>query len=162
MPSILSSAATKCISDVPGLVKHTSTSLAISVRTRLSAPFMVKMTSSECRSVRSGGDHSAARCTGPASLRAPVEMRDGYGRQIDIFEAPHVDRRNAISFRVRSVGVWMHPARGAEAVFDHVIVELVGLRRILRRQQMHRVPRDEPQQRTFPLADRAVARHRAL
>ena len=40
MPSTLSSAATKCISDVPGLAKQVSTPLASSVRTRLSAPFM--------------------------------------------------------------------------------------------------------------------------
>src|SRR4029450_6284717 len=41
MPSTLSSAATKCISDVPGLVKHTLTPPATSVRARLSAPFIV-------------------------------------------------------------------------------------------------------------------------
>src|ERR1700753_2579624 len=38
MPGTRSSAATKCISDVPGLVKQTSTSLASSVRTSSSAP----------------------------------------------------------------------------------------------------------------------------
>src|SRR5262249_19783000 len=40
MPSTLSRAATKCISEVPGLVKLTSTPQATRVRTRLSAPFM--------------------------------------------------------------------------------------------------------------------------
>src|SRR5262249_5817408 len=40
MPSTLSSAATKCISDVPGLVKQTFTPPATSVRARLSAPFI--------------------------------------------------------------------------------------------------------------------------
>src|SRR5882724_11522482 len=40
MPSTLSSAATKCISDVPGLPKQTSTPDPTSVRKRLSAPFM--------------------------------------------------------------------------------------------------------------------------
>src|SRR5271166_6336007 len=40
MPSTLSSAATKCISDVPGLPKQTSTPDPTSVRNRLSAPFM--------------------------------------------------------------------------------------------------------------------------
>src|SRR5688500_11942478 len=40
MPSTLSSAATKCISEVPGLVKQTFTPFATSVRTRLCAPFM--------------------------------------------------------------------------------------------------------------------------
>src|SRR5439155_24895446 len=41
MRSTLSSAATKCISEVPGLVKHTFTPPPTSVRTRLSAPFMM-------------------------------------------------------------------------------------------------------------------------
>src|ERR1700730_16932650 len=40
MPYPLSSAATKCISEVPGLVKHTLTPPATSVRARLSAPFI--------------------------------------------------------------------------------------------------------------------------
>src|SRR5436190_21826805 len=40
MPSTRSSAATKCISEVPGLEKHTSTPPPTSVRTRLSAPFI--------------------------------------------------------------------------------------------------------------------------
>src|SRR4029079_9110452 len=40
MPSTRSSAATKCISDVPGLAKQTSTPPPTSVRTRLSAPFI--------------------------------------------------------------------------------------------------------------------------
>ncbi len=35
-----SSAATKCISDVPGLAKQTSTPAPVSVRRRASAPFM--------------------------------------------------------------------------------------------------------------------------
>src|SRR5258705_7536900 len=41
IPSTLSSAATKCISDVPGLPKQTSTPDPTSVRKRLSAPFML-------------------------------------------------------------------------------------------------------------------------
>src|SRR5689334_15625363 len=40
MPATLSSAATKCISDVPGFAKHTSTPQPTNVRTRDSAPFM--------------------------------------------------------------------------------------------------------------------------
>src|SRR5580698_7699021 len=40
IPSTLSSAATKCISDVPGLPKQTSTPDPTSVLKRLSAPFM--------------------------------------------------------------------------------------------------------------------------
>src|ERR1700760_3908995 len=43
MPSTRSSAATKCISDVPGLVKQTSTPPATRVRTRLSAPFIISL-----------------------------------------------------------------------------------------------------------------------
>src|SRR5689334_11166573 len=39
IPSTRSSAATKCISEVPGLAKHSSTPPPTSVRTRLSAPF---------------------------------------------------------------------------------------------------------------------------
>src|SRR5262245_48517120 len=41
MPGTLSRAATKCISEVPGLVKQTFTPPPSKVRTRLSAPFMV-------------------------------------------------------------------------------------------------------------------------
>src|ERR1700721_3245878 len=40
MPPTLSSAATKCISDVPGFEKQPSTPESTSVRTRLSAPFI--------------------------------------------------------------------------------------------------------------------------
>src|SRR5216110_2200240 len=40
MPSTRSSAATKCISEVPGLAKHTLTPPPTKVRTRLSAPFI--------------------------------------------------------------------------------------------------------------------------
>ena len=40
MPGTRSSAATKCISDVPGLQKQVSTPLFSRVWTRLSAPFM--------------------------------------------------------------------------------------------------------------------------
>src|SRR4051812_10509141 len=40
MPALWSSAATKCISLVPGLAKHVSTPEAMSVSTRLRAPFI--------------------------------------------------------------------------------------------------------------------------
>src|SRR3954468_11472634 len=40
MPSTRSRAATKCISEVPGFEKQTSTPPATNVRTRLSAPFI--------------------------------------------------------------------------------------------------------------------------
>src|ERR1043166_1380217 len=45
MPSTRSSAATKCISEVPGLAKHTLTPPPTSVRTRLSAPFIASLRS---------------------------------------------------------------------------------------------------------------------
>ncbi|GEC49743.1 hypothetical protein BJA01nite_73850 [Bradyrhizobium japonicum] len=43
MPGTRSSAATKCISEVPGLVKQTSTPPLTIVRTRLSAPFIPQL-----------------------------------------------------------------------------------------------------------------------
>src|SRR6202048_1070711 len=43
MPSTRSRAATKGISEVPGLAKQTSTPPATKVRTRLSAPFIVPL-----------------------------------------------------------------------------------------------------------------------
>src|ERR1700688_1626890 len=43
MPSTRSRAATKCISEVPGLAKQTSTPPATKVRTRRSAPFIVPL-----------------------------------------------------------------------------------------------------------------------
>src|SRR6266436_2053130 len=43
MPSTRSRAATKCISEVPGLAKQTSTPPATKVRTRLSAPFIIPL-----------------------------------------------------------------------------------------------------------------------
>src|SRR3954453_13994923 len=43
MRSTRSRAATKCISEVPGLLKQTSTPPATSVRTRLSAPFIIAL-----------------------------------------------------------------------------------------------------------------------
>src|SRR3954464_3527533 len=49
MPSTRSRAATKCISEVPGLVKQTSTPPATNVRTRLSAPFMVSLPAAMAR-----------------------------------------------------------------------------------------------------------------
>src|SRR6266404_5447187 len=55
MPSTLSSAATKCISEVPGLVKHTLTPPATSVRARLSAPF-IEVSSGSVAVVERGHD----------------------------------------------------------------------------------------------------------
>ena len=47
-----SSAATKCISDVPGLVKHTSTPPSTSVRMSACAPFMRRRPSLSRRACR--------------------------------------------------------------------------------------------------------------
>ena len=47
MPSTVSRAATKLISEVPGLLKQTSTPEATSVRTRLSAPFIALLRSGD-------------------------------------------------------------------------------------------------------------------
>src|SRR6516162_8045085 len=47
MPSTRSRAATKCISEVPGLAKHTLTPPPTKVRTRLSAPF-IKLSPKTC------------------------------------------------------------------------------------------------------------------
>src|SRR4029434_9829510 len=56
----------------------------------------------------------------------------------------------------------MDAAYGAEAVRDPVLVELVFARVRLRRLQRERFARHEPQERSLALADRAVARQRAL
>src|SRR5580700_8217607 len=79
MPSTRSSAATKCISEVPGLAKQTSTPPATRVRTRLSAPFIIPLplTLSRCRRadqslfaafVKGGTDIAATHGKGGASL----------------------------------------------------------------------------------------------
>jgi hypothetical protein len=55
MPSTLSNAATKCISNVPGLPTQTSTPDPTSVRKRLSAPFMLIPVSAIDRYIHDGG-----------------------------------------------------------------------------------------------------------
>src|SRR4051812_19104256 len=59
MPSTLSSAATKCISEVPGLAKQVSIPDATSVRTRLSDPFMPGPWGRGYRSMRQQDRHPA-------------------------------------------------------------------------------------------------------
>src|SRR6202035_2861909 len=67
MPSTRSSAATKCISEVPGLAKHTSTPPATKVRTRLSAPFMTRPSAAGRFNILQNsltrGSHATARRT---------------------------------------------------------------------------------------------------
>src|SRR5258706_7400004 len=104
MPSILSSAATKCISDVPGFAKHTSTPLASSVRTSVSAPFMM---------------------VAATLLRSAVEMRDRNLLELDALEAAHIDRRDAIALRIDPFRIRLHAAVRTEPVLDHVLVEFV-------------------------------------
>src|SRR6185312_4266696 len=55
IPSTRSSAATKCISDVPGLAKHTLTPPPTIVRTRLSAPFIPVLRSLDPCCILPGG-----------------------------------------------------------------------------------------------------------
>src|SRR5262245_57874525 len=82
MPGTRSSAATKCISLVPGLAKQVSTPDASSVRTRVSAPF--KMGSSML--LLAGGRGQPRE--GGAPLR--FECRDGvaiFQRHVDVIDA---------------------------------------------------------------------------
>src|SRR5437764_2417684 len=72
MPSTRSSAATKCISEVPGLAKHTLTPPPTRVRTRLSAPFIALSplgggTRTSCRPAPDGA--STPRRQRPAQMR---------------------------------------------------------------------------------------------
>src|SRR5438105_6144601 len=64
IPSTRSSAATKCISEVPGLAKHTLTPPPTKVRTRLSAPFMIS-SDSRCAVL------AAPACRHPARAARP-------------------------------------------------------------------------------------------
>ena len=79
-------------------------------------------------------------------------------RQIDAFDAAGIDGRYLITRRTDALAVGRDAAGGAEAMFDHMFVEQIGRRVLLRRQQPHRAARHEPQQRALTLADRAVAR----
>src|SRR5215471_11311094 len=79
MPSTLSSAATKCISDVPGLVKQTFTPPPTSVRTRLSAPFMVSLPLLLCSSPVAHAQAHAHYCRGIV-IKSRGEHNTVYGR----------------------------------------------------------------------------------
>src|SRR5690348_16951348 len=82
MPGTRSSAPTKCISLVPGLAKQTLTSLAISVRTRLSAPFIARPRQSDWIVEGLGQRGEQLRpllCHVPAVLQADPE----FARDID-------------------------------------------------------------------------------
>src|SRR5881394_1575101 len=89
MPSTRSSAATKCISDVPGLEKQTSTPPPTSVRTRLSAPFIV--TPFEFSGI-------PIRANGPAypRKRPLFELRHQHARRIDRTLQRHLTFRHAL------------------------------------------------------------------
>src|SRR5579862_275427 len=78
MPSTRSSAATKCISEVPGLAKHTLTPPPTSVRTRLSAPFIPQ-------SPRSHWRHPAGRIkVEQAPTRSPHRLTAGLVNRLAI------------------------------------------------------------------------------
>src|SRR6202007_1544549 len=82
MPSTRSRAATKCISEVPGLAKHTLTPPATRVRTRLSAPFMTFLQSLHEHARRPALLQSEARCDGAPSAAfslAATEVRPTAG-----------------------------------------------------------------------------------
>lgn len=96
------------------------------------------------------------------SLRSAVKLRDGYRRQVNSFQAPEIDRSHPIAFRIGALGVRMYAAGGAKAMFDYVPVERIGAGVFFRREEAELLPRDEPQQRAFALANRAIARHRTV
>src|SRR5690606_32655834 len=78
MPGTRSSAATKCISDVPGFVKQTSTFESTKVRTRLSAPFMSWLSSGRPMPCGPGdvvGVVWVRRARGVDSSRPPPDAR---------------------------------------------------------------------------------------
>src|SRR5262249_45288636 len=106
MPSTLSSAATKCISEVPGLVKHTFTPPPTSVRTRLSAPFM--MVPSYC-------------------MLRPVAHAHAHAHYLRGIVVKSFGEHNTI-------GGWAWPLAGAPAAAEGCIAELGTHRRVLQRE----------------------------
>src|SRR6202049_1217688 len=115
MPSTRSRAATKCISEVPGLAKHTSTPPPTRVRTRLSAPFIcsaIAPSSASAGRILPGGgtggkSHrrqdrrrassrlrrvaSRQRCPGRATL-TQAQRSEGSSMKYDVISADcHVD-----------------------------------------------------------------------
>ena len=80
-----------------------------------------------------------------------------YGRKVDSVDAAQVDRGHAVALRVRAFAVWMDAAGGAEAMLDRMLVEGVGAGGVFRGEQGESVAGDEPEQRSFTRADRAVA-----
>src|SRR5689334_20899699 len=75
MPGTRSSAATKCISDVPGLEKHVVTPLFNSECTRLSAPFMVL--SPDLRPDATNPPDRAQACDAPREPRSTYGAKPG-------------------------------------------------------------------------------------
>ena len=76
IPSTRSSAATKCISDVPGLEKQTFTPPPTSVRTKLSAPFIRTLAQFECHASQSGRITPLTPADAPSTSSA-ISMRAG-------------------------------------------------------------------------------------
>src|ERR1700754_2153439 len=93
MPSTRSSAATKCISEVPGLVKQTFTSPATNVRTRLSAPFIISLPFAlrdfvVCQ-INHSYDRSSKDARSDSSKMACIFVRDGVFPQRRFWKACH-------------------------------------------------------------------------
>ena len=82
MPSTRSRAETKCISDVPGFVKQTSTPPASNVLVRLSAPFIVVL--AVCAVGRFRGQTIADGQPGSSHMRFRNSTSDGIaGHRLD-------------------------------------------------------------------------------
>src|SRR5690554_3111411 len=97
-----------------------------------------------------------------ASKSPAIDVLDGDGVEVDSVEAADIDGGHPVAGGVAAFAVGMNAALGTEAVFDDVFVERIGGGVLLRCQQPQAVPRHEPEQGSFPLADRAVAGHGAV
>src|SRR5690606_23164951 len=86
---------------------------------------------------------SMANAAPADSERAAIEVLDGYRRQVDVFDAVNIDRGHRVTLRIVGFAIRMNAADGAEAVFDRVLVERIGTRRVFGCEQMKLFPRDE-------------------
>lgn len=89
----------------------------------------------------------------PVLARATVEVGDGNTRQVDSFQAPNINGGHAIALWIRSLSVRVYPTNGTEAMLDHVLVERVGARVFLERQEAKAIAGDGPQEAS-PCVDR--------
>src|SRR5438093_756613 len=84
-------------------------------------------------------------------------MADRERREIDALETANVDRGHAISLWIGSFAEGVDSAGVTEPVPNHVLVEHVGAQILLGREQAELVAGNEPHQRPFARADRAIA-----